>query len=160
VDVRHRVRPRDLGVLGGGPELEVLDFGIARIEGDEGLTKTGALIGTPAAMAPEAALGAIATRASDVWSLAAALRFAATGKLPHEPATTDLSPELAALLARAMNADPTARLSDGSALVEALAAISLATGGAIAVAPAPLPRALVARARMSKPLRSRLMNNH
>ncbi len=139
--VHRDIKPANLFVIRRNniPELKVLDFGVARIEGDEGLTRTGALVGTPAFMAPETALGAIATSASDIWSLAATLRFAASGRLPHEPLITDLPLELANILASAMASDPATRLGGGDALVAALASTSLASARTL-VAPAPLPR--------------------
>ncbi|MBV8760443.1 MAG: serine/threonine protein kinase [Deltaproteobacteria bacterium] len=134
----HRdIKPANLFIV-RGTDLKVLDFGVARVEGDNTLTRTGALIGTPAFMAPEAALGAPATTASDVWSLGASLRFAVTGALPSEP--TELAPELAALLARALATDPAARFADGTALLDALASIAIAPVAPSALA---LPRVAI-----------------
>jgi serine/threonine-protein kinase len=132
--VVHRdVKPANLFVVAGEvTSLRVLDFGVARVEGDDGLTHTGAVIGTPAFMPPEVLAGGAADARSDVWSLAAALRFALGAELPAE-----LRPILDAALAT----DPAARPRDGDALADALAATSLAQlPGALALAaPAAAP---------------------
>jgi hypothetical protein len=48
-----------------------------------GLTATGMVVGTPTFMAPEQARGEPATAASDVFALAATMRFALTGAAPY-----------------------------------------------------------------------------
>jgi hypothetical protein len=66
----------------GEPALS--DFGVAVTHDvTAGLTPTGTVIGTPMWMAPEQARGDPAGPASDVFSLAATLRFAATGNGPY-----------------------------------------------------------------------------
>jgi tRNA A-37 threonylcarbamoyl transferase component Bud32 len=60
------------------------DFGAATTwELTAGLTPTGTVLGTPMWMAPEQARGERAGPASDVFSLGATLRFAATGRGPY-----------------------------------------------------------------------------
>ncbi len=59
------------------------DFGVALMRGaTSGLTAAEVVIGTPEYMAPEQARGERATPASDVFSMGATLRFAATGEPP------------------------------------------------------------------------------
>lgn len=55
-----------------GPVAKLFDFGVARVEDAEQtrLTQTGAMVGTPRYMAQEQLLGAPATPASDIYSLA------------------------------------------------------------------------------------------
>jgi WD40 repeat protein/serine/threonine protein kinase len=65
----------------------ITDFGLARpLEGDSGLTRTGALLGTPAYMAPEQASGANALvgPATDVFALGVMLYELLTGQLPFQ----------------------------------------------------------------------------
>jgi hypothetical protein len=66
----------------GRPALA--DFGVALNEQfTPGLTSAGMVIGTPEFMAPELARGEAATRASDVFSLGATLRYALCGQGPY-----------------------------------------------------------------------------
>jgi serine/threonine-protein kinase len=63
----------------------VTDFGLAKkIEGEDGLTVSGSIMGTPAYMAPEQALGRISqiTTATDVYGLGAILYAVLTGQAP------------------------------------------------------------------------------
>jgi tetratricopeptide (TPR) repeat protein len=65
----------------------VTDFGLSkRIEGTSGLTVSGAIMGTPAYMAPEQALGrnSQVTTASDVYGLGGILYAALTGRDPFD----------------------------------------------------------------------------
>ncbi len=60
------------------------DFGVATMrDATSGLTATDLVVGTPEFMAPEQARGERATPASDVFSLGATLRYAATGTPPY-----------------------------------------------------------------------------
>ena len=85
--VVHRdLKPENLH-LGQGGRLKVLDFGIARLAGP-GLeqTRTGAVLGTPAFMAPEqmrGQAGAVDAR-SDLWSVGALMFSLLTGHHVHE----------------------------------------------------------------------------
>lgn len=58
------------------------DFGIARIVGGSQVTTTGSLIGTPAYMSPEQALGQDLSDASDIYSLGVVVYELLTGKAP------------------------------------------------------------------------------
>lgn len=81
--VLHRdVKPANVIVdPSGNPHL--IDFGIARSEGDSTLTAAGMMVGTPDFLAPETASGKAATPASDAWQLAATVSFALTGQPPR-----------------------------------------------------------------------------
>ena len=81
--VLHRdIKPGNIVVdPQGHPHL--IDFGIARKQGDSTLTQTGYVLGTPDYLAPESAAGKPASPASDGWQLAAAVSFALSGHPPR-----------------------------------------------------------------------------
>ncbi|RFS85836.1 serine/threonine protein kinase [Actinomadura spongiicola] len=121
--VLHRdVAPGNVIVMGDRPTL--IDFGIAHETGAPQLTRRGMVVGTPAYLAPELIEGGRATPASDVFSWAATVAFAATGRPPfgrgslhgvcfrilRGQADLDGVPEpLAPLLRRAFDRDPANR---------------------------------------------------
>ncbi len=80
----HRdLKPSNVLVTIDGPR--VIDFGIARAletVAENGLTRTGALVGSPGFMAPEQVRGDRITPACDVFCLGSVLAYAATGRLP------------------------------------------------------------------------------
>ncbi|WP_066935771.1 serine/threonine-protein kinase [Microtetraspora fusca] len=81
--VLHRdVKPENVLITDDG-RVVLTDFGIARLEADSTMTRTG-LIGTPAFIAPERLRGDPAQRESDLWSLGATLYAAVEGKPPHD----------------------------------------------------------------------------
>ncbi|MFD7769449.1 protein kinase [Streptomyces sp. NPDC059787] len=86
----HRdLKPSNVLVTIDGPR--VIDFGIARAletVTDGGLTRTGALVGSPGFMAPEQVRGDRITPACDVFCLGSVLAYAATGTLPFGTANS------------------------------------------------------------------------
>ncbi|MFT3693664.1 MAG: serine/threonine-protein kinase [Kofleriaceae bacterium] len=126
--VHRDLKPANVLVASGGRVL-LADFGVARLETEDSLvTKTGALLGTPAYMSPEQASGDVATAKSDLYSLGATLYQLATGTLPY-PGTpakvmaaiaagppvsavkkrAEVGPELSAVIARMMMHEPADR---------------------------------------------------
>ncbi|MEJ2238504.1 MAG: protein kinase [Gemmatimonadales bacterium] len=81
--VHRDIKPANILLsASGGPAL-VADFGIARAvsaAGPEKLTMTGAMIGTPGYMAPEQAVGAEITPATDVYAAGVVLYECLTGR--------------------------------------------------------------------------------
>jgi serine/threonine protein kinase len=65
----------------------VIDFGIAQATDSSAITSTGSRVGTPAFMAPEHLREGRCDTASDVFSLAGSLVYAATGRAPFGDGT-------------------------------------------------------------------------
>lgn len=123
--VVHRdVKPSNVLLARDGPRL--IDFGVARAVDDIGLTRVGALIGSPGFLSPEQAIGEPATFASDVFALASVVAYAARGQSPfgagdgaallyrvvHEPPKLEgLPADLTEVLAASLAKDPGERPS-------------------------------------------------
>jgi serine/threonine-protein kinase len=93
----HRdIKPSNVLIAQGG-RLLLADFGVARLETEDSLvTRTGALLGTPAYMSPEQATGDTATARSDVYSLGATLYQLSTGHLPYSGSPAKVMSAIAA----------------------------------------------------------------
>ncbi len=141
--VIHRdVKPANVLIAPGG-RLLLADFGVARLETEDSLvTRTGALLGTPAYMSPEQASGDIATARSDLYSLGATLYQLATGALPYAGSPAKVmsmiaagnavppvrrrpvcGPDLSRQIERLMAADPAARPASATAAAAELRAL-------------------------------------
>ncbi|MGW4644426.1 protein kinase domain-containing protein [Sphaerisporangium sp. NPDC004334] len=123
--VLHRdVKPENVLLTDDG-RVVLTDFGIARMETDTTMTRTG-LVGTPAFIAPERLRGYPAQRESDLWSLGATLYAAVEGRPPHdkgmamatmhavlndEPEPALRAGRLGAVLSGLLEKDPDSRLS-------------------------------------------------
>jgi tetratricopeptide (TPR) repeat protein len=113
VGIVHRdIKPSNVILIGSGASSEdwpltakLVDFGVASAE-DARLTRTGAIIGTPAYMAPEQARGDAEVDArADIYGLGATLFEMIAGRPPH------LGPTPIAILARLVTT-PAPRLGE------------------------------------------------
>jgi eukaryotic-like serine/threonine-protein kinase len=99
-DVAHRdLKPSNVLLAADRPKL--VDFGIARAVDTASVTQAGLVLGPPGFMSPEQALGADPGLASDVFSLAGVLVYAATGRGPFGEASTAV-----AMLRRVVDEEP------------------------------------------------------
>jgi serine/threonine protein kinase len=148
--VVHRdVNPAN--VLVTSNRVVLTDFGIAVIEGDSSLTRSGVVMGSPAFTAPERARGEPAVPASDLWSLGATLYYAVEGHRPFtgtnanavqyailtsDPPPPERAGPLAPVLERLLDKDASARPS-ATELADALAEIVRAEAKRSGVRPMP-----------------------
>ena len=80
--ILHRdIKPENV-MLTREDTAKLMDFGLAKMLGQPGLTRDGIIVGTVAYVAPEIALGRGADARSDLYSLGAVLYEAVTGKVP------------------------------------------------------------------------------
>ena len=94
--VHRDIKPANVMATSDG-RLLLADFGVAHVATDESLvTRTGALLGTPAYMSPEQAAGEDITAASDVYSLAVTLYQMVTGELPYGGSTARVLAQIVA----------------------------------------------------------------
>ncbi len=84
----HRdIKPGNIMIKRNG-EVKLMDFGIARTRGQEGLTQPGMLVGTPSYMSPEQALGQQLDIRSDIFSFGIVLYEMFTGIKPFQDEET------------------------------------------------------------------------
>jgi serine/threonine-protein kinase len=113
VGVVHRdLKPSNVFLCEGRGEMvvKVFDFGVAKLEDDEKLTRTDAVMGTPAYMAPEQARRAAdAGPLADLYTCGAVLYHMLTGEPPYgkAPATSRLALVLHEEPARPRSLEPT-----------------------------------------------------
>jgi len=144
----HRdIKPSNLWLEAGRDRVKILDFGLARADQAEGAdddrTDAGAILGTPAYMAPEQAIGGPVDERSDLFSLGCVLYMTATGVSPFRRSTTlatldalrhedpkppgelvgDLPPAFTDLVMRLLAKDPARRPPTARAVAAALEAI-------------------------------------
>ena len=136
--VHRDLKPHNLFLTEDGT-WKVLDFGIALLADGSGTLTRGAVLGTPAYMAPEQAEGKAVDHRADIYALAAVAYRCITGRQPftapdtpallyqviHEPVPAPStivagSPQLDTVMARALAKWPADRYATAAELVAAL----------------------------------------
>ncbi|MET7403514.1 serine/threonine-protein kinase, partial [Dactylosporangium sp. NPDC005572] len=115
--VHADLSPRNVLLSPFGPK--VIDFGVARLHGHTVSAEPDQhRFGTPGWLAPEQLRGAAPSQASDVYAWGLLVAWAGTGRMPLDPSVPgaaadlgDLDEDLAAVVAKALRADPAARPS-------------------------------------------------
>jgi formylglycine-generating enzyme required for sulfatase activity len=142
----HRdIKPGNIWLEAPRTRVKILDFGLARAaaQQDAGLTQQGAIVGTPAYMAPEQARGASVDARCDLFSLGVVLYRLCTGQQPFrggdsmstlmEVAMRDPPPpvqldaeipqDLSDLIMKLLEKDPDRRIGSAAEVVKALSAL-------------------------------------
>jgi hypothetical protein len=124
--VIHRdLKPENIMVDPGGT-AKIVDFGVARLASPNGtrhtqLTQQGAMIGTPAYMAPELMLGGVPDARTDIFAFGVILHEMLTGRHPmFAGASAASDPPLKRLADRARDPEPARRFASASEVVFAL----------------------------------------
>jgi serine/threonine protein kinase len=154
--VHRDIKPANIWLETGRDRVKIVDFGLARGTGqDAHFTQAGAVIGTPAYMAPEQANGEEVDARCDLFSLGVVLYRISTGQLPFPgkdtlsvlKALATLTPEpphkivssvpraFSNLVMRLLAKDPDERFQSGQEVAEAIAALE--RGETVAEVPAP-----------------------
>jgi eukaryotic-like serine/threonine-protein kinase len=139
--VHRDLKPANIMLTRHG--VKVLDFGLAKMLSEPGITITRAVVGTPAYMAPEQTEGREPCRATDLFSFGLVVYEMAAGKLPFPGASlaqmlstgskaaipalseqrAELPAELDELVAKLLTKDPALRPQSASEVAHQLAAL-------------------------------------
>lgn len=96
----HRDIKSDNIMVRGDGRAQIMDFGLAKLQGASGLSKTGSTIGTTAYMSPEQVRGEEADHRTDIFALGVVMYEILTGQLPFKGAHE------AAVMYEIVNVDP------------------------------------------------------
>src|SRR4051812_23299849 len=144
VGVIHRdIKPQNIIIEATGG-LKIMDFGIARLKEERGMTAEGTVVGTPDYMSPEQARGQVLDFRSDIYSTGVVLYEVFTGTLPfdgdsplavvlkhiQEPPPSPqarnprIDPKISQIVLKCMQKDPRDRFQSVNDLYEALARVT------------------------------------
>lgn len=141
-NIFHRdIKPANL-MITREEEVKLMDFGIAKVSGEQKLTQVNKIVGTIEFMAPELIQGKDASPASDIYSMGATMYEMVTGSIPFTadsdynlmqeimkskptPANKlnpNVPPSLNDIIMKAMDKDPNKRFPDARSFQAALIA--------------------------------------
>jgi len=148
--VHRDIKPDNVMLEKRGPSARVVltDFGVAHITGLETMTASGALVGSPAYMAPEQARGHDVGPGTDIWGVGVLLYQMVTGTLPFpgkeafaviaavargtfkraSGVVAAVSPELDQVIGRCLHPSPAERYPTARALAEDLRVVAREAG--------------------------------
>jgi serine/threonine protein kinase/tetratricopeptide (TPR) repeat protein len=121
--VHRDLKPGNIMLTKSG--AKVLDFGLAMWEGEDTLTGSGMVMGTPAYMAPEQREGKPSDARTDIYSFGGVLYEMATGARPTPDRRPLPSRPLEQIVARCLETDPARRWQSTNELVGVLEAARL-----------------------------------
>ncbi|MBX3211109.1 MAG: serine/threonine protein kinase [Labilithrix sp.] len=163
--VHRDIKPANVMLARGADGTEtvkLVDFGIAKLAEGGLRTTTGVFLGTPGYLAPEQVSGGVVDGRTDVWAVGVTLFEMLAGTrpwrsrvpaeviaeslleapLPLRGFAPDVSPELEAIVARALDRSPDARFAGAGAMRAALIAVApTVSRSAPGLAEAPAPPA-------------------
>jgi len=144
VGVIHRdIKPQNIIIEAAGG-LKIMDFGIARLQEERGMTAEGTVVGTPDYMSPEQARGVALDFRSDIYSTGVVLYEIFTGTLPFDGDTPlavvlkhiqenppspqarnpKIDPKISQIILKCMQKDPRERYQSVNDLYEALTRVT------------------------------------
>lgn len=139
-NIFHRdIKPANIMLTPDGT-VKLMDFGIAKIAGEQKMTQVNKIVGTVEFMAPELLQGKDASAASDIYASGVTLYELLCGKLPFEADTdfnlmqaimkqkiiqptkfnASIPKALSDIVMKAMDKNPAARFADAAAFQQAL----------------------------------------